>query len=260
MIKEKLIEMNLPYPGKGDRLVRVYVPEHEEGETLPVVYMTDGQNLFEEETTQFGSWLTHESVKAERAESGKAAIIVGIHNNNPWRNNELTPKSIGKIKGLIMKLAFPAPEGEVFGRFVVEVVKPAVEAKFPVRTGKAATAFCGSSSGGLESFFMAFAYPDLFSYAGVFSPVFLLYSKKNLKRWIHEKIQPEMPFLYFYSGGGQSQERAICKSMQRTYAILEECYPHDMIYKVVKPEALHKEAAWKPIFKDFLHRFLASQE
>ena len=49
MYPEKIFDMSLPYPEKGDKLVRVYVPEHEEGETFPVIYMTDGQNLFEAE-------------------------------------------------------------------------------------------------------------------------------------------------------------------------------------------------------------------
>ena len=49
MIDEKIFELNLPYPEKGDRLVRVFVPAHEENEKLPVIYMTDGQKRFDAE-------------------------------------------------------------------------------------------------------------------------------------------------------------------------------------------------------------------
>ena len=54
MKQAELFELYLPYPGKDDRRVRVYVPAHGEGEELPVIYMTDGQNLFDEETSTWG--------------------------------------------------------------------------------------------------------------------------------------------------------------------------------------------------------------
>ena len=77
MIKEELYELSLPYYSGENKKVRVYVPEHEKAETLPVIYMTDGQNLFEDNNPgQFGCWYTHEAIK----EVGKA-IIVGIHND-----------------------------------------------------------------------------------------------------------------------------------------------------------------------------------
>ena len=72
-MKAELFDLFLPYPEKGDRRVRVYVPEHKEGETFPVIYMTDGQNLFDEETGTWGCWFTREAVEAERKLSGKAA-------------------------------------------------------------------------------------------------------------------------------------------------------------------------------------------
>ena len=148
MIDEKIFELRLPYPEKGERLVRVFVPAHGESEKLPVIYMTDGQNLFDEESSGWGCWHTRESVRAERKLSGKAAIIVGIHNDNIWRDNELTPGSIGEVIAADDMDNYTAPEGEIFDRFVTETVMPEVESRFPVKTGRDNTAFCGSSSGG----------------------------------------------------------------------------------------------------------------
>ena len=71
MVKEQILELRLPYPGREDRLVRVFVPEHAEDETLPVIYMTDGQNLFDKESSSFGCWHTREAVRDERARSGR---------------------------------------------------------------------------------------------------------------------------------------------------------------------------------------------
>ena len=99
MIEEKLTEIMMDYPGGKKKKVRIFVPEHEEGETFPVIYMTDGQSIFDEESNPYGCWHTREAVKDERAVSGKSAVIVGIHDDDsPFeRAQELTPKSIGKL-------------------------------------------------------------------------------------------------------------------------------------------------------------------
>ena len=56
MTEPYLREYLLPFPEKDDRKIWVYVPPHNSGDKLPVMYMTDGQNLFDEKSTPFGSW------------------------------------------------------------------------------------------------------------------------------------------------------------------------------------------------------------
>ena len=262
MINEEIFEISLPYNSQP-RKIRVFIPEHEGNEKLPVIYMTDGQNLFEDNNpNQFGCWYTREAVRAERAQSGKSAIIVGIHNDlgPAQRANELTPKSIGEMN-------FPdempeearkmmIPEGESFDDFVINTVIPAVEEKFPVKTGKENTAFCGSSAGGLFSFFTALNNPDRFCAAGVFSSCFMIYHKEDLARWIYSKLKEEMPYLYIYSGGADPLEQQIFQSVEWAYDILTECYPPEQLNEVVLFENKHHETAWAEIFKDFLHTFL----
>ena len=97
MINEQLHSLDVKYYDNNNRLVRVYVPEHEEDELLPVIYMTDGQNLFDKEHALYGCWNTIDCIKEEQKVSGKKAIIVGIHNNTINRPNELTPATIGKV-------------------------------------------------------------------------------------------------------------------------------------------------------------------
>ena len=260
LLQEKLYDFALPYPEKDDRRVRVFVPAHEEGERLPVVYMTDGQNLFDEETATWGCWHTREAVRAEQTASGRAAVIVGIHNDNPWRDNELTPGSIGEVVLASEMERFSAPEGEIFDRFVMETVKPYVERHFPVRADRNGVAFCGSSSGGLQAFFTALCHPDSFCASGVFSPAFLLYAQDDMRRFILSKLQAEMPYLYIYTGAGDDLEQRIFESVEWTYDILMECYPMHLLNEVVLFDQRHHESAWDPIFKDFLHTFLFGGE
>ena len=262
MIQEQITTLTLPYP-LGDKRVRVYVPAHEEGETFPVVYMTDGQNLFEDTDLRFGCWYTREAVTEERRLSGQAAIIVGIHNDESPRQraNELTPKSIGTV---MLPPDMPEeervhvnPSGEVFDDFVVNTVMPAVEEQFPVRKGRNETAFCGSSSGGLQSYFTALTHPDKFCAAGVFSPALLFYSPEDMRSWIASVMRDKMPYLYFYMGGGDEFEQILAIGMDRTYDILMDFYPPEKLSSVILPDQKHHESAWAPIFKDFLHTFLA---
>ena len=262
MIKEELFELYFPYPNLDKRLVRVYVPEHENGETLPVIYMTDGQNLFDENERQFGCWHTRESIKAEKAQSGNSAIIVGIHNDcGPMqRTNELTPESIGdfyfpKEMPEELKKGF-IPQGEIFDDFLINSVIPEIESRFPVKKGRNNTAVCGSSSGGLQAFFTALSHPEKICAAGVFSPNFMIYYKEDLARWIQSKVTDPAPFLYIYSGGGDELEKHIMGSVDETYDVLMDCYPMDKMTEVILPEQRHHESAWESIFKDFLHTFL----
>ena len=229
MISESITKLSLPYRG-GSKTVRVFVPAHEEGETFPVVYMTDGQNLFESENLQFGCWYTREAVAEERAQSGMAAVTL------------------------------MAPRGEEFDAFVVDTVMPAVEARFPVQKGRQSTAFCGSSSGGLQSYFTALSHPDKFCAAGVFSPAFLFYSPEDLRSWTVAQLGNDMPFLYLYAGGGDNLEQVIAMFTEQAYDMLTEFYPPEKLCEVVLPEEKHHESAWAPRFSDFLHTFLARRE
>lgn len=262
MMKESLTVLQLDYAGKRSKTVRVYVPAHEEGESLPVVYMTDGQNLFESDENAFGCWYTREAVAAERESTGKAAVIVGIHNDGSpkERTDELTPASIGPLIGPQEIISQLAPEGEVFDDFVVNTVMPAVEERFPVLRGRNATAFCGSSSGGLQTFFTALSHPEKFCAAGVFSPCFMVYPPQALKEWICGRIREKMPYLCLYSGGGDELEQLICQFTESTYEMLLECYPPEQMNEVILPEQKHHEEAWEPIFRDFLHTFLVRRE
>lgn len=257
MTENKLINLYLPYPECGERRVRVFVPAHEEGERLPVIYMTDGQNLFDEESCIWGCWHTREAVAEAMRNGDGGAVIVGIDHGGKRRDNELTPSSIGEVVHAEDMVNFTRAEGEIFAAFLMNTVKPAIESQFPVLIGRAHTAVCGSSSGGLESLFIALEYPESFSMAGVFSPATLLYSAESVRRWLLSKMTEQPPYLYFYTGCGDDLEQRIFASVEETYDTLVEIgYPGDCLNEIVVLEYAHHEKAWAEIFRDFLHTFL----
>ena len=255
LLPEEMVTLKLPYPKREERIVRVYVPARRKGERFPVIYMSDGHNLFDKETSGYGCWYTREAVRQERMRSGKAAIIVGIHNDQPFRMDDLTPSEIGVLASDEIRREID-PKGESFAEFLLHTVMPEVESRFPVLTGRENTAYCGSSCGGVMAFYLALRYPDLFSAAGVLSPAFLLYRRRDLARWIRAAVRPQMPFLYLYSGAGDPGEKVICRSFHHVCALLQTSCPKDRYYVRIQPEQIHHEDAWEPVFQDFLHQFL----
>lgn len=212
--------------------VSVFVPEHEDGETLPVIYMTDAHDPFDDSKT---GWNIPESIRAERETGGKAAIVVSVSGDGMPREYD----------------------GGVFEEYLINTVMPAVESRFPVKTGKENTALCGSSLGGARCFFTALSHPDIFGAAGVFSPCLMHYDFDELTGWIFQTVTEEPPYLYLYTGAGDETEQEIFQCAEQTYDMLMACYPPHLLNEVVLPEEKHNEAAWGLIFKDFLHTFLS---
>ncbi len=257
MIEAKLYTELLPYPKKGDRQVWIYVPKHCEGDILPVIYMLDGQNLFDENSTPYGSWEAAKAVEYEQHNGALGAVIVGIDNGNKWRDCELTPGCIGEVQLREYLCEDFEPEGEIFDGFLMNTVIPFVEEHYPVRTDREGISVCGSSSGGLMAFYAGIEHSRKFSLIGALSPAFLCYTETDWRKYLTEKIAADMPYLYIYTGGGDELEQMIFQSVEMMYDLLPEVgYPYDMMNEVVLFENKHNEIAWREIFKDFLHTFL----
>ncbi len=139
------------------------------GKKYAVLYMHDGQNLFDSKKAFGGNeWRVDETL-AELISQGRLPeiIVVGVH-NTATRIDDYTPSFIsnefipngggGKLKS--------------YGKFLVKTLKPWVDSHFPTYTDAAHTAVMGSSLGGLASFYLAGWYPDIFGMAGAISPSF----------------------------------------------------------------------------------------
>ena len=263
-----LSEFSLPYPDisdkeMSDKKVRVLVPPHKEGERLPVIYMSDGQNLFDEESAPYGCWHTQKIIEDEIKNCSRGAVIVGIHHGgNIKRFSELAPMRFGfptvppgtVLPDEVKKLKSRA---EVFDEFLIHSVMPYINERYPVLTDRDNTAFCGSSMGGLFAYYTALEHSDIFSAAGVFSPAFFYESTDPIISLAKEKTDRPLPLLYMYSGAGDELEKFIYTAFT---AVCEELrgigYPEDKLKCVARPELPHHESAWEEIFRDFVHIFL----
>ena len=121
----------------------------------PVLYLFDGQNLFDEVTAYAGEWQVDETLAALAVE-GLEAIVIGLPNGGERRFHEYTPFESAH------RHAKAAGGGAATLQALVEVVQPLVEATLPIQPGSAASIVGGSSLGGLMGLWCAWTRPDRF--------------------------------------------------------------------------------------------------
>lgn len=157
----------MPQFGVKDRRVWVYLPPDyaSSGRRYPVLYMHDGQNLFDPDTAYCGEWGVDKSLDALFREGRtKGAIVVGIDNGGTERWNEYSPWCRMDGTGRC--------GGGKYARFIIDTLKPLIDKKFRTLPGRESTGTAGSSLGATISFYLALKYPAVFSRAGLLSPSF----------------------------------------------------------------------------------------
>ena len=234
--------------------VLIWTPEDYDAtsdEKYSVIYMTDGQNLFERGATATGSWGVAESALAMAENGGAKCIIVGVENAPTWRDEELTP-DIGEVT----EASYENGKGAAFSDFVVDTVMPYIEKNYNVYTDPAHTHISGSSSGGIETFYIAMEHPDKFGSVGALSPAFSLYTDETWVKYLSEKdFSGNAPFIYLYCGNSPADqlEQALyigTKSMPENLSKVN--YPADKIVERYNEKALHNEMYWRAVFPDYL--------
>ncbi|MCB0804922.1 MAG: T9SS type A sorting domain-containing protein, partial [Bacteroidales bacterium] len=145
------------------RRIWIYLPP-DYNETLkeyPVIYMHDGQNLFDAYTSFVGEWEVDETLNDLFDDGYQVPIVVGIDNGGEDRIDEYTPWVNPQYGG---------GDGDLYIDFIVETLKPHVDLNYRTLPDRENTAIWGSSLGGLISHYAALKYQDVFSKAGLYSP------------------------------------------------------------------------------------------
>jgi len=157
----------------NQRDIVVWLPPGVDGRKRrhPVIYFQDGQNVFDPITAFLGQCWHAGRTAAELIREGKieAPIMVGIYNTGFARMNEYAPTR-GKFAGWDGEECRSQGLGRKYARFVVEEVKPFIDARYPTRTEAKDTAIAGSSMGGLIALYAALWHPQVFGSAIVMSP------------------------------------------------------------------------------------------
>jgi len=144
------------------RDVQVYLPPsyQSSGRHYPVIYMHDGQNLFDPTASFAGEWRVDDTLEGLGPE-GVEAIVVAVPNMGEQRIDEYSPFR-DPVKG--------GGRGDAYVDFLVRTLKPEIDRLFRTRHERTHTGIMGSSMGGLISLYAFFREPRVFGAAGVMSP------------------------------------------------------------------------------------------
>lgn len=149
-----------------NRRIWIYLPPDYETSSkhYPVMYMHDGQNLFDVQTSFSGEWEVDESLNQLFADGDYGCIVIGIENGGALRIDELSPWYNSDYDA--------GGEGGQYVDFIVETLKPYVDSNYRTLPGREFTVLFGSSLGGLISQYGIIEHQDVIGKAGVFSPAF----------------------------------------------------------------------------------------
>lgn len=228
---------DIPQLGR-QRRVWIYLPPDysRSKKKYPVIYMHDGQNLFDEYTSGYGEWGIDEIM--DKLPDAQQSIIVGIDHGGEYRITEYDPYDSRYGKG----------RGADYVDFLVKNLKPYIDAHYRTRPDAKHTTIAGSSMGGLISMYAVLKYPRIFGNGGIFSPAF----------WIATQIyelaeqQPLPSATRFYFVCGDSESESMAADMQKMAGIIQaKGLAEKNITTVIMQGERHNEKQWNKDYPAF---------
>jgi predicted alpha/beta superfamily hydrolase len=204
-------------------------PSYDKDTTIryPVLYMHDGQNVFDPATSFIGyDWHVDEVADSLiRAGKIKEMIVVGVY-NTPDRGDEYGDTKLGRA----------------YMKFLIEKVKPLIDITYRTLRDRANTSTMGSSMGGLISFLLVWNYDSVFSQAGCLSPVF----RDNLTRTVENYKGVDKRVRLYIDNGGVGLEKELapgCDNMLKSLHSIGFSEGNNLEW-FLDANAEHNERAW----------------
>ncbi len=199
----------------------------------PVVYMQDGQNLFDPATSYAGDWRLSQTL-ADLGHEGTEAIVVGIANAGKHRLDEYSPfQHPGKGGGA----------GDRYLAFVAETVKPMVDRAFRTMPARSRTFIAGSSMGGLISLYALYRYADVFGGAAVLSPS-LWFADRAIFDYVDRHADLAVGRLYLDIGLNEPESAVADVRRLRDLMVRNGLVPGDDLDYVEDERGTHTEETW----------------
>jgi predicted alpha/beta superfamily hydrolase len=227
----------------NSRDVAVWLPpgyDTEIRQRYPVLYMHDGQNVFDVKESSFGmEWKVNETaVSLIKQNRITPVIIVGIYNTRN-RNAEYSYTD----------------SGYAYMKFIVEELKPFIDKTYRTLPGRKNTAVMGSSMGGLISLMLVWEYPDIFSKAACLSPAFKTAGIDYLP-YIEKYKGPKKDIDIYIDNGGVGLENELQPGIEETISLLESKGYKNNLDVFFDKTAEHNEKAWAArVWRPLLYMF-----
>jgi len=237
----KILSENFSIPQlNATRRIWIYLPPDYENskKKYPVIYMEDGQNLFNEATSFSGEWKVDETLDGF-SKSGKfKAIVVGIDNGGSERLNEYSPWKNEKYGG---------GKGEFFTEFLVKTLKPYIDKTYRTLPQPQNTAIIGSSMGGLISLYAGVKNPSVFGKIGIFSPAFW-FAENDLKKFLNENSNQLKQTKFYFLAGSKESENMVSDINEVVEILKSKDIPEENIKTKFDEEGTHSENYWSKEF------------
>lgn len=215
------------------RRISVLLPwdYHTSNKRYPVLYLQDGQNLFEEDAP-FGTWGVDKHLAA-LAQRGKGdLIVVAIDHGGHERIKEFMPYDTSKWgEGL----------GKEYARFLAETLKPYIDKNYRTLPDRQYTGIGGSSMGGLISIYAGILFPLIYSKFLIFSPS--LWAAPNIYREQLDFAALPHTRIYLFAGGKEGAGM-VENAKHLTQVLIERCPKRNCTRLEIDPEGQHNEARW----------------
>ncbi|GAA3966420.1 alpha/beta hydrolase [Hymenobacter antarcticus] len=250
---------NFPSRFVKPRNVDVWLPEGypQPGTRYAVLYMQDGQNLFNPKNSYGGVAWEVDSTLAALSRSVRPCIVVGIWNTDR-RFTEYAPARPYAAMSLARREKINQerpgqPLSDEYLKFIVRELKPYVDKHFQTAPRRANTFVAGSSMGGLISLYAALEYPNVFGGAACFSTHWPLSLKENTPDFTSAMVQyldrklprRHRPKLYFDYGSATLDARYQPHQLRVDSVMRAHGYDSTTWRTRSFPGAAHNEAAWK---------------
>lgn len=243
---------------RNNRYVRVWLPPgyddpNQQGRRYPVLYLNDGQNLFESSTAFAGvEWQADETAdRLIREGSIPPLIVVGIDNTGVHRLREYMPHRSFHPRMLRV-------QGHHYPDFLTKEIMPFIEITYRAATGPENTGLGGSSLGALIALYTAIARPGLVGKLLLESPSLWASGRHIIKESRSVRIWPERIFLAVGTdeAGHADRNRTVVDDVRELSAIIRRAVLSEKRLQLVITEgAGHTESAWAARFPEAL-RFL----
>ena len=231
---------------KRTRRIWVYLPEEytsQKKKKFPVLYIQDGQNVFDNATSYAGEWGVDEFLDSSKTGS---CIVVAIDNGGSKRLNEYCPYDyILDSKNATIKKE--DGEGAYYVDFLVKALKPFIDKNYRTLNDKKSTFVAGSSMGGLISLYAVLKYPKVFGGAGIFSPSIWICKSEmlDLIKTAGKKVNSK---IYFYCG--KMEGVGMVPDMLLAFEKLATVSKSKMT-TVIRDDGKHNEPTWRKEFPLF---------
>ena len=224
------------------RDIIVYLPpgyEEEPERTYPVLYMQDGQNLFDPRTSfiKGRTWEMREQAD-EVIEAGEVEplVIVGIYNTGNRRLAEYTHERDWQRGG---------GEADRYGLLVTEDLMPWIAHRYRVQTDRASTGLGGSSLGGLVTLYLGLRFAHHFGRLAVLSPS-VWWNHKSILGYLNERAPQiwERPKMWLDVGEKEGQRTLRDAELLARRLKANGWVPGQTLHFERVPDGTHDEASW----------------